>query len=116
MWNQHDNISNDNEQQLRTTVRNPDQQPFGKPSWVYEEYVPPALNVYRFLELLKEQQQAEELNLLLLLSGQPTRRPQKKCYKKASEKLATLRQLLDAGKLSLWDFCGKCAAVAIGNL
>ena len=72
-------------------------------------------NIYVFIENLKNKQQPQELNLRLMRAGTETKERQKKKYKRATEKLVNLRRLLDADEVSVYEFCGKCAAVSISQ-
>ena len=68
-----------------------------------------------FLEHLKEEQEAQELNLRLLRAGAMTTIPQRQRYKIANEQLTRLRQLLDSKEITAFDFCRKCAAITISQ-
>lgn len=72
-------------------------------------------NIYRFIELLKDEQEAQEMNVRLLRAGTVTNRVQDKKYKAASDKLKRLANLLRTGDITPYEFAGKCASVTIGQ-
>ena len=72
-------------------------------------------SIYVFIENLKNEQESQELNLRLMRAGTETKEKQKKKYQRATEKLVSLRRLLDSGEISAYEFCGKCAAVSISQ-
>ena len=105
IWTQSDNLGTDTQRSVRTN--NHLESLHGKLKGIFHKHP----NIYRFVELIREEQAAHELTLRLLRAGTDPRVKQRRMYKQATQQLIRLRELLESGDLTSWEFCGRCAAV-----
>ena len=72
-------------------------------------------NIYRFPEMLHEEQQYQELNLRLLWAGSSTTDKQRSKYAIVNDKLQRLNKPLFDGEIMPYDYFDKCAAVIVSQ-
>ena len=71
-------------------------------------------NIFKFIECLREVQDAEETTIRLLKAGASPPKQRRK-YAKATSRLQRLKQNLQEGDIDAWDYCSKCSVVSLSQ-
>ena len=70
----------------------------------------PHPNVFRFIELIKEEQAYSENQIRLLQAGGPIPRSRPK-YRQVTERLVRLKDRLVAGEITAYHYCGAVGGI-----
>lgn len=107
IWTQADQISNTR----RLSTNNHLESFHGK----IKKNVTKHPNIYKFIQLIKNEQDYFEMIIRQIRSGLDVNYNQPRKYRLASEKLARLRNLYENNDISAYEFTGKSAAVTMGQ-